>query len=88
MGLSEPIKLNPVLFKHFVLLREPLMMQIRIQLADLFLYRWSQLCARRQPDRFDYFDSIFMLAPDGNVYPIPQNKVKEMQSKEGGVILR
>jgi len=31
--------------------------------------------------------TVWMLAPDGNTYPIPKNKVKEMQSKEGGIIL-
>lgn len=32
--------------------------------------------------------SVWMMAPDGNIYPIPQNQVKHMQSQEGGVILR
>jgi hypothetical protein len=30
---------------------------------------------------------VWMMAPDGQVYPIPLSSVKEMQSKEGGIIL-
>ena len=32
--------------------------------------------------------TVWMLAPDGNTYSVTKNLVKEMQSKEGGIILQ